>query len=507
MDHIDREHIETIHSWPAPCGCGMKAKDAMGLRYHLSDAHGLWKAEWKKFGVKDPVPEDEDIDEVVSISDLEDGDETRPRQRRKLEEIGVKFIECSSFGKPETEDPPLPRRILPDRAKPPSRVKPSQKRGMSGWTFVEWSSPSSDSLGPSSDQYEGLCSDEPPMSTAPSLSCYPEPGWDSHSVILIDNDEEKDCEFDGQARLVRSSQGGDRSDDTDTADSVDEAFWLDDGKETEGSTTDPTSVSTPLTDTCSDMFKDLLDPALFSSEGPASQPPSFGAPQGIKTPQSVGEVDFDLPSLESLLNHGSTGLPSGSHINSGHKERTESASQLSGWVEVPGPKGNPILQELSDDEHEPEIPPHTDETGEEEWFEIRSAHDGPVVVSRDDLVSTESDRVTVNCPMCGADVAKPPKKQKKRLDMWEMAELCKSHRVKDAETEWARRGYPRIGWRRLKSRLDKFSPVLHGILKGELPSFYRSALESAVGRRESHGERCMDNATAGYYGPRGQVIM
>ena len=59
-----------------------------------------------------------------------------------------------------------------------------------------------------------------------------------------------------------------------------------DSKETEGNTTDSTSVSTPLTGTCSDIFKDLLDPALFDYEDQAPQLPSSEAPQGAKTPQS-----------------------------------------------------------------------------------------------------------------------------------------------------------------------------------------------------------------------------
>lgn len=58
MDYIDREHIETIHSWPALCGCGVEVKDVMALRYHLSDVHGLWKAEWKRFEMKGGVEDD-----------------------------------------------------------------------------------------------------------------------------------------------------------------------------------------------------------------------------------------------------------------------------------------------------------------------------------------------------------------------------------------------------------------------------------------------------------------
>ena len=82
-----------------------------------------------------------------------------------------------------------------------------------------------------------------------------------------------------------------------------------------------------------------------------------------------------------------------------------------------------------------------------------------------------------------------------------------SYKLKAAEVEWDRRRYPRIGWRRLDSRLKKFSSTLRGILNGDSPSFYRTELESAVARNEGRKYRCMEYATAGYYGPRGQQIM
>ena len=79
--------------------------------------------------------------------------------------------------------------------------------------------------------------------------------------------------------------------------------------------------------------------------------------------------------------------------------------------------------------------------------------------------------------------------------------------LKEAETEWAQRGYPKIRWRRLSPRLQKFSPALLGVLNGNSPSFYRTELESAIARKEDRKYRRMENSTAGYYGPRGQQIL
>ena len=104
-----------------------------------------------------------------------------------------------------------------------------------------------------------------------------------------------------------------------------------------------------------------------------------------------------------------------------------------------------------------------------------------------------------------------PKRRLKRLSARQQRAFCEAHKLKDklkaAKTEWALRKYPRIDWRKLDARLQKFSPALRAILNGATPSFYRSELESAVARRVNPKFRCMENATAGYYGPRGQQVM
>jgi hypothetical protein len=55
--------------------------------------------------------------------------------------------------------------------------------------------------------------------------------------------------------------------------------------------------------------------------------------------------------------------------------------------------------------------------------------------------------------------------------------------------------------------IEGVSSALRGILDGTVPSFYLTELKSAVARKEGHKYRCMENATAGYYGPRGQQIL
>lgn len=71
------------------------------------------------------------------------------------------------------------------------------------------------------------------------------------------------------------------------------------------------------------------------------------------------------------------------------------------------------MQEPSDDNHKPDIPPYTDETGEKQWLAMPSAHDKPVFISDHGPVLKGSDRNAFKCLICGADVLQSPKKQEK----------------------------------------------------------------------------------------------
>jgi hypothetical protein len=87
-------------------------------------------------------------------------------------------------------------------------------------------------------------------------------------VTIIKNKEPPDS----QALLKRPPRIHDRSDNFLSEDSMEDEFWLDDVSWIENSITDPTSVFTPVTDIGSETFEDVLDSALFCSEGLISQP-------------------------------------------------------------------------------------------------------------------------------------------------------------------------------------------------------------------------------------------
>jgi len=136
INHVEK-YIESVPSWPTSCVCDTETKDATSLRYYLSDTHSLRKAEWTRFDVKGLSEKDEDLINTAPTPNLKDIDETRPRKERKFAKTGDKFIQCSSFSKSGSQDPPVPRLILPDRAKISNSGKLSRKKAPTGWIFIE----------------------------------------------------------------------------------------------------------------------------------------------------------------------------------------------------------------------------------------------------------------------------------------------------------------------------------------------------------------------------------
>jgi hypothetical protein len=174
---------------------------------------------------------------------------------------------------------------------------------------------------------------------------------------------------------------------------------------------------------------------------------------------------------------------------------TESALQTQGSAEVPGPTSAPILQETSDREFDARA-------REARRLAAVAPEDKQVLTSGNSSTSKRSGRGTGKYPS---------KRRRKRLSARQQKAHCEAHKREDeleaAKTEWDARGYPRIGWENLDARLQNFSPALCGILNGAIPSFYCSELASAAAERVNSKFRCMENATAGYYGPRGQRVM
>jgi hypothetical protein len=131
-------------------------------------------------------------------------------------------------------------------------------------------------------------------------------------------------------------------------------------------------VSAYGTDASPEVFEALLDPALFESEAPTSQFTSSGPSQDIDTHPGDSEDEVDLPSLDSLLYRNPTHINSNPHDTPAHKKPTRSTRQIQGWVEVQGPDGTSILQELPGDGPETQAP-RTGNRREGYWLRKASA--------------------------------------------------------------------------------------------------------------------------------------
>lgn len=270
------------------------------------------------------------------------------------------------------------------------------------------------------------------------------------------------------------------------------------------------SPSTSVTDVCAEPFENLLDPALLSLDMSTSRSSSPASSHGIKTPQHSEEDEVELPSVHSLLNLSPRSSCTDPCNAQSQKSLAERALQIQGWAEVPRPDGSLSLLELSDPELDAQVPA-IGNVREEQRLAVFALEDNPLLVSGEKSTPKRPRRGADKCPRCGADVPQSSKRRRKRLNAREQRAFCGAHQLTDklkaAEIEWAQRGYPRIGWRRLDARMRKFAPALRDILNGGRPSFYRTELEAAVASRENPKYRCMGNATAGYYGPRGQEVM
>lgn len=132
--------------------------------------------------------------------------------------------------------------------------------------------------------------------------------------------------------------------------------------------------------------------------------------------QSNEEVDFNLPSLVSLLGHRPMRPSPGTHNTSGDKEQTGPTTPLQGWIAV-GPEGNAILQELSDDGDEVYVPSISAKAKEGYRHTLHSTQDKRDFASGLSSLPKRSGRTTFKCPPCGARILQPPKKGKQRLDM------------------------------------------------------------------------------------------
>lgn len=69
-------------------------------------------------------------------------------------------------------------------------------------------------------------------------------------------------------------------------------------------------------------------------------------------------------------------------------------------------------------------------------------HAGSKRNSAQDTSNTSSNDIFSKCPICQRDVSSRGRSKIKPMIFHQQMTFCKDHQVKDAETEWAHRGYP-----------------------------------------------------------------
>ncbi|KAF3061461.1 hypothetical protein GL218_03483 [Daldinia childiae] len=119
--------------------------------------------------------------------------------------------------------------------------------------------------------------------------------------------------------------------------------------------------------------------------------------------------------------------------------------------------------------------------------------------------------IAARCPMCREVVdAELLAKHSDhgRMNIKKQAAFCRLHKRRAASDSGTRKGYPKVNWEKLDTRLDMYQGLLKEILEGTRKSHYCELLRENV---EAGKNRTLlktdDSLTPGYYGPHGLRVM
>ncbi|KEQ77208.1 hypothetical protein M436DRAFT_38980 [Aureobasidium namibiae CBS 147.97] len=91
--------------------------------------------------------------------------------------------------------------------------------------------------------------------------------------------------------------------------------------------------------------------------------------------------------------------------------------------------------------------------------------------------------------------------------------FCQAHKSRTADDVWLDRGYPKIDWSALRSRLDAHQDHIHAVLDGDYESPYykqHAKVVTDIKNRSNTAAVASGRFTglrAGYYGTKGEKIM
>lgn len=111
------------------------------------------------------------------------------------------------------------------------------------------------------------------------------------------------------------------------------------------------------------------------------------------------------------------------------------------------------------------------------------------------------------CPICKLPVDGEELRSHGKMNMRKQAEFCDRHRRKSAEEAWASRGYPRVDWDDLNSRITGHHDFIRKLINGQ-DSHYRKTLSDSVkAGKDRNLMKMTTNIVPGYYGNRGLQVM
>ncbi|KAK8229515.1 RTC4-like domain-containing protein [Phyllosticta capitalensis] len=127
----------------------------------------------------------------------------------------------------------------------------------------------------------------------------------------------------------------------------------------------------------------------------------------------------------------------------------------------------------------------------------------------------------VECPMCGRPVDAEELsswqwrvgRAGKTMRIGDQMAFCESHKMTEAQQEYAARSYPKIDFSALPARIERFRADLLAILQDTRPSHFRMATGDAAARGQlrnlvtAHERDQLGGMSVGYYGPRGRRVM
>lgn len=101
----------------------------------------------------------------------------------------------------------------------------------------------------------------------------------------------------------------------------------------------------------------------------------------------------------------------------------------------------------------------------------------------------------------------------RRMNLRLQEKFCQAHKSRTADDAWLDRGYPKIDWSVLRSRLDAHQNHIHAVLDGDFESPYykqHAKIVTDIKNRSNTSAAASGRFTglrAGYYGTKGEKIM